>query len=487
MITPNGGVFGRNPKFNNVTVEGDLNVSGGMTSTPNDVAPTSNVTIGPSAGANLVTDSTDNICIGSGAGDVLGASGRNVAIGTDALGAFSAGAASITNTTAGTASTNGTQTGVLLEKASGDGEMAVYPTVTLVVTSGAVGATITITQPGSEATVASGLVFKTSDARIDPNWRGTLASVTGGHIAIGHQAGLLQTTASENTLVGANAGDAITTANSNTCIGSNAGGAITTGIGNVCIGTNASNTITTSTQTTAVGSNAFVYSNSGTAIGSNARGGDQGLAVGAGAGGTVSSGTHCVFLGAAAASQKQGGGAIGTLTRVIVLGRNSTVTAGNQTDQIIIGTNIVGEGTGTTLIGDPAITQARMMGGTFLSTGANGQSTQLGQSTTLLTGLSGATVTATNLIPANCILLGVTARVTTAITGATSFDIGDGSTADRFGDDIAIAADTTANNCIAPALITAATNVVLTANGSNFTGGDVRLTAHYMTLVAPTS
>ena len=28
MITPNGGVFGRNPKFNNVTVDGNLTVNG---------------------------------------------------------------------------------------------------------------------------------------------------------------------------------------------------------------------------------------------------------------------------------------------------------------------------------------------------------------------------------------------------------------------------------------------------------------------------
>ena len=145
------------------------------------------------------------------------------------------------------------------------------------------------------------------------------------------------------------------------------------------------------------------------------------------------------------------------------------------------------DGSNTIVLGNVLHTQARVYGGNLLSTGEFGQSTRLGQSTTLLTALSGATVTATNLIPANCILLGVTARVTTAITGATSFDIGDGSTADRFGDDIAIALNTTANNCIAPALITAATNVVLTANGSNFTGGAVRLTAHFMTLVAPTS
>jgi hypothetical protein len=154
---------------------------------------------------------------------------------------------------------------------------------------------------------------------------------------------------------------------------------------------------------------------------------------------------------------------------------------------VIAGTDGLGDGSNTTVIGNTSTTQARLFGGTFLSTGANGQSTQLGQSTTLLSGLTGATVTATNLIPANSILLGVTARVTTAITGATTFDIGDGTTANRFGDDVAIALNTTSQNVIAPALIAAATNVVLTANGSNFTGGAVRLTAHFMTLVAPTS
>ena len=154
---------------------------------------------------------------------------------------------------------------------------------------------------------------------------------------------------------------------------------------------------------------------------------------------------------------------------------------------MIAGTAGRGNGSNTTTIGNSSTTATHLNGPSTFSVGANGQATQLGQSTTLLTGLTGATVTATNLIPANCILLGVTARVTTAVTGATTFDIGDGTTANRFGDDIAIALGTTANNCIAPALITAATNVVLTANGSNFTGGAVRLTAHFMTLVAPTS
>lgn len=172
----------------------------------------------------------------------------------------------------------------------------------------------------------------------------------------------------------------------------------------------------------------------------------------------------------------------------VFIGDKSRANGNAQTNQVVIaGTNGLGDGSNTTVIGTSATTQSRLYGGTFLSTGANGQSTQLGQSTTLLSGLTGATVTATNLIPANCILLGVTARVTTAITGATTFDIGDGVTADRFGNDVAIALNTTSQNAIAPALFAAANNVVLTANGSNFTGGAVRLTAHFMTLVAPTS
>jgi hypothetical protein len=499
MITPNGGVFGRNPKFNNVTVDGNLTVNGdlalgdditvndtltvngladfngGLKVTPNAVAPESNVTIGPSAGANLVADSVDNILLGSGAGDVLGASGRNVAIGTDALGAFSAGAASITNTTPGTGGTPGTYNNVVLEKDSGTGDFTVYPTVTIVVGAGGTVTSVSITSPGTGATAASGIVFKSSTAGVPTDWRGTLASVTGGNIAIGHNAGLLQTTASANTIVGSLAGDAITTGASITLLGQNAGGAITTASSITALGFNALAASTVSaSNTVAIGSFAAQSLTAGLAhviIGHQA-----------GASLTSSEGLN-VIIGQSACN----GGGRTSIGNSVVIGRNAQPSGSGQTNVIVLGAEATGDGSNTTVIGVASTTQARVFGGTFLSTGANGQSTQLGQSTTLLSTTSGATVTATNLIPANCILLGVTARVTTAITGATTFDIGDGSTADRFGDDIAIALNTTANNCIAPALITAATNVVLTANGSDFTAGAVRLTAHYMTLVAPTS
>ena len=105
--------------------------------------------------------------------------------------------------------------------------------------------------------------------------------------------------------------------------------------------------------------------------------------------------------------------------------------------------------------------------------------------------LSGATYTFTNLIPAKSFLIGVSFRVTTLITGATTWDAGDGTDVDRFGAAIALAAGTLVDHSNATAnpsgWFQAANNVVLTANGSNFTGGVVRACAHYTKLVAPQS
>lgn len=120
----------------------------------------------------------------------------------------------------------------------------------------------------------------------------------------------------------------------------------------------------------------------------------------------------------------------------------------------------------------------------------NGQVINVRSAETALTGLSGATATATSLIPAGSLVLGVSCRVTTAITGATTFDVGDGSDVDAFGAAIAIALDTTTDltdsTITAAPIYASATNVVLTANGSNFTGGAVRVTVHYMTITPAT-
>jgi hypothetical protein len=102
-----------------------------------------------------------------------------------------------------------------------------------------------------------------------------------------------------------------------------------------------------------------------------------------------------------------------------------------------------------------------------------------------LSALSGASVaTTTGLIPDGAVLVGLTTRVSTAITGATGYDIGDGTDADRWGANIGFALNTSSDNTNWTAgtieCFTAAQEVTLTAVGSNFTGGAVVIVAHYL-------
>lgn len=111
---------------------------------------------------------------------------------------------------------------------------------------------------------------------------------------------------------------------------------------------------------------------------------------------------------------------------------------------------------------------------------------------TELTSLSGATATFSNVFPIGTLPLGVSTRVTTLITGATSFDIGDGTDVDRWGAAIAVAAGTTtdAKDFTVKSLTwggASAQSVVLTANGGNFTAGAIRIVGYYLNLVPPTA
>ena len=415
MIKSNGGVFGRNPTFQNVTVDGNLTVNGdlalgdditindtllvngvatfkgGIVSTGTAAAPTSNTVMGSGAGVALQAGGTNNVLLGSSAGAAITTGDDVVAIGFNAA---------------------------------------------------------TLNTANDTVAIGSGA--------LDANTSGT------NNTAVGRNALGANTDGFHNIAVGNECLDANLTGDFNVAVGYDALGALLVGSTNTAIGQGALGAHL-SNQAVGVGTNTALFStdaNSSTFVGSLAG---------------LYRGTGSDFM-------------TGACTTSVLIGHDARAQNDGQSNQVVIaGTAGRGNGSNTTTIGNSSTTSTYINGPSTFSVGANGQSTQLGQATQLLSALSGATVTATNLIPANCILLGVTARVTTAITGATTFDIGDGTTANRFGDDIAIAAGTTAQNCIAPALIAAATNVVLTANGSNFTAGAVRVTAHYMTLVAPTS
>jgi hypothetical protein len=115
---------------------------------------------------------------------------------------------------------------------------------------------------------------------------------------------------------------------------------------------------------------------------------------------------------------------------------------------------------------------------------------------------NGATTDPTIQIPANSLVLGVTVRVTTGITGidSTALEIGDATTAARFGSIAAFPAGTTGvglnhlqggiSTDAAGPIVTSATAVRLTLSGGTDdtpSAGAVRVTIHYLSLTAPTS
>jgi len=118
------------------------------------------------------------------------------------------------------------------------------------------------------------------------------------------------------------------------------------------------------------------------------------------------------------------------------------------------------------------------------SSGARSTSSPLLSATEAVT-LSGASTATTNIIPAGAEVVGIATTTTTTITGATGYQVGDGSDADRYGDITGTAVGTASgstNYTADPRWWTnAARAVTLTAKTSNFTGGVVQVTVFYRT------
>ena len=95
------------------------------------------------------------------------------------------------------------------------------------------------------------------------------------------------------------------------------------------------------------------------------------------------------------------------------------------------------------------------------------------------------------IIPAFSLILGVSGRVTTTITGCTTFDCGVVGATTRYGTLIALAANTTfmSAGTTNPTVYAAATAIRFTAigGGASFTAGVIRVVVHYISLTPPTS
>jgi hypothetical protein len=115
---------------------------------------------------------------------------------------------------------------------------------------------------------------------------------------------------------------------------------------------------------------------------------------------------------------------------------------------------------------------------TRLAEGPAGSATDMGVAEELLSDLSGASVDSTITIPDRAIVLGVSTRTVTEITGATSFDCGITSEPSKFGGALGVVAGSTNAGVIGPQAFYAPTPIRLTANGGSFTGGAVRIAIH---------
>jgi hypothetical protein len=126
----------------------------------------------------------------------------------------------------------------------------------------------------------------------------------------------------------------------------------------------------------------------------------------------------------------------------------------------------------------------------FINTTIQGGGAEIKHEMVELT-LAGASVTWAGALPNQSIILGVSGIVTQAITGASGYQVGDGTTVARFVDtntvtlggtwSVSNGTDTT------PKVQVGTGSIVVTAKTANFTGGKLRLMVAYIKLTAPTS
>jgi len=99
---------------------------------------------------------------------------------------------------------------------------------------------------------------------------------------------------------------------------------------------------------------------------------------------------------------------------------------------------------------------------------------------------AGASVTASLAFPARALVLGVTGRVTDAITGTLSdWRLGDAASDTRFGDGLGIAQNSWISGPVNPFVVWASTPLLLSANGGDFAAGTVRIAIHYAQFTIP--
>ena len=116
--------------------------------------------------------------------------------------------------------------------------------------------------------------------------------------------------------------------------------------------------------------------------------------------------------------------------------------------------------------------------------------TQNGAATNLKTleetlSLTGASVLSVMQIPNRAIVLAVSVVVIETVEGATSFDVGVAGEVSKFGGSLGTNTGDENIGAIGPTAFYAPTPIIITANGSNFTAGTVRIALHTIECLSP--
>lgn len=101
--------------------------------------------------------------------------------------------------------------------------------------------------------------------------------------------------------------------------------------------------------------------------------------------------------------------------------------------------------------------------------------------------LSGSVAVSSILMPARSIVLAVSCRTVTAITGAPSYGCGIAGETTKFGGGLGVAAGAVNIGVIGPSALYADTAIRLTPTSGSFTAGSVRIAAHLLVFTPPTA
>jgi len=318
----------------------------------------------------------------------------NTALGYQALYYNTSIIATLGTITGGTLYTNGTYTPVTMTKVSGS--MGTAPTATIVVSGGVV-TTVTLLTFGSGVDLTT--ILTAPAASIGGTGSGfsvPVATITSGNYntAVGQQSLTSNTTGTGNTAMGLGALLNNTTANYSTAVGYAALTSNTTGVINTAIGTSALASNTTGGSNVAIG---YSTLNSNTTASNN-------TAVGRDALTANTTGGNNIALGFFAGRYITGGVTSNiTSSNSVYLGSNTNAKADGDTNEIIIGYGVTGNGSNTATIGNSSITAnyftGSVNGGSFVKSGGTSAQILAADGSVITAGtnvtISGGTISAT--------------------------------------------------------------------------------------------